>query len=123
MPEEKNSYNISSISSSSINSINCCGDVSILSPENVSIAVSLIGAAVGAGTVAVKAMQLWIDERKSRKVKIKYKDIEIEVSGVVSEKELSRQLNLFKKIEEEIEKEKVEIVLVDGNKSNRLKLI
>ncbi len=68
-------------------------------------------------------MQLWIDERKSRKVKIKYKDIEIEVSGVVSEKELSRQLNLFKKIEEEIEKEKVEIVLVDGNKSNRLKLI
>jgi hypothetical protein len=97
------------------------GNVTLLfSPENVAMIVSLVSAAIGAGTVAVKAIQLWVDERKSRKIKIKCKDIELEISGAVSEKEILKKLEMFNKIEEKVKKEEVEIILIDGNKPLKL---
>ena len=73
--------------------------------------VSLIGATIGTTTTAIKGIQLWVDERKSRKIKIRAKDVEIEISGSVSEQEIEKKIQMFCLLQDNISKEDVKIIL------------
>jgi hypothetical protein len=92
-------------------------DSLLANPDNVSIILSYIGAAIGIGTTvgnfAIKAIKLWMDERKSRKIKIKYQDIEVELSGAISQDAIHKILYVFNKIGGKIRKEDVDITLLD----------
>lgn len=81
-------------------------------PDNITIIVSLISATIGITTTAIKGIALWIEERKSRKIKIKYKDIELEITGGLSKSEIMEKLLIFGESKEQIEKKDVDIVIV-----------
>lgn len=68
-------------------------------PVSVEAIVAAVSAATGIATVAVKGIQLWIEERKSRSIKVRRGDYEIEIHGAVSEEQLRRQLELFAEYE------------------------
>lgn len=85
--------------------------ISFLTPENVTMIISMITAAIGVTTTAIKGIKLWVDERKSRKIKIKCKDIELEITGAVSEDEIFRKLSIFNDLKDKIEKKDIQILL------------
>ena len=82
-----------------------------ITPDNVAMIVSIVGAAIGVTTVGIKGIQLWIDDRKSRKIKIKVKDTEMEISGALSEQEIEDKIRIFHKFRTGIIKEEVEITI------------
>lgn len=86
--------------------------ISFLTPENVTMIVSLVGASIGITTTAIKGIQTWVDERKSRKISIKYKDIELEISGAQSDAEIEKAILHFSNLKEKISKEDVKIEVV-----------
>jgi len=59
--------------------------------------VPLVGAVAGLTGVAVKGLQAWLAEKQSRKVRVRYKDIELEVNGAMKLEELEAALEIFKK--------------------------
>ena len=118
--EKENSANIKkhdTLSSDAFGSDSFGIDSLLANPDNVSIIISYIGAAIGIGTTvgnfALKAIKIWMDERKSRKIKIKYQDIEVELSGAISQDAIHKILYVFNKIKGKIRKEDVDITLSD----------
>ena len=88
-----------------------------ITPENVTMLVSLISATAGITTAAVKGIQLWVEERKSRKIRVKCKDIEIEISGAMTEADILQKLHVFDGFRQKIEEKEVSIVFLDGKKT------
>lgn len=88
--------------------------ISIVNSDNVTILVSLIGAAIGVTTTAINGIKLWVDERKTRRLKVKYQDIELEIYGTMSESEIKKQLEIFHTLKDDLKKDDVKII-VDGN--------
>lgn len=84
-------------------------EIQLLTSENVTMLVSLVGASIGITTAVIKGIQLWIDERKSRKIKIKYKNTELEISGVQSDEEIERALVQFSNIERRLSAKDIKI--------------
>ncbi len=95
------------------------GDVQTFISANITTIIAIISAAIGIATTTIKAIQLWIDDRKSRRIRIKYKDIEVEISGPVSKEEIFKKIEIFTAFKEKIEKEDVEIILIDGKEPNQ----
>ena len=83
------------------------------SPENVAMVVSLLGAAVGVTTVVLKGVEAWLGDRANRKLRVKYKDFEIELSGPLSESDIKRRLAVLDHISESLSKEKLIIEKVE----------
>jgi hypothetical protein len=73
----------------------------------------LVSSIIGITTVTIKGIKLWIDERASRKIKIKHKDFELEIQGGISEKELRKQLSIAKEIKEELDRDNVKIIITN----------
>ena len=91
-----------------------CGDIiEYLNPENVAMVVSAVTATIGVASTAIKGIQIWVDERKSRKIRIKYDSIELEIIGNTSEEEIYQKLRIFKKIKDELDKSKLDIKIID----------
>lgn len=84
---------------------------SLFTPDNITTLTALISAAVGITTVAIKGIKLWLDERASRKIKIKHKDFEIEIHGAMNEKDIRKRLDIVKKIRDELNRDNVEIIV------------
>ncbi len=89
------------------------GDLNaVVTPENVTMLVSLIGAAVGVTTTAIKGIQLWVEERKSRKIRVRYRDLEVEIVGRQTEADLASKLAVFESLNERLIEDEVEIEVV-----------
>ena len=82
----------------------------LLTPDNVTIMVSLISATIGIATTAINAIKLWVDERKSRKIRVRYQELEIEISGSSSEDDIMEKLEIFNSFKEKIKSEEVKII-------------
>ncbi|HET9211792.1 MAG TPA: hypothetical protein VFR03_15395 [Thermoanaerobaculia bacterium] len=98
------------------------GDISqVITPDNVAMVVSLITAAAGITTAAVKGIQLWVEERKARKIRIRYKELEIEISGVMTEEDILQRLRVFEVMQQRLTESEVEITLLDGSMVDKSK--
>jgi predicted component of type VI protein secretion system len=80
-------------------------------PENVAMVVSLVSAAVGASMAAIKGIEAWLTQRTTRKIKIRYKDLEIELSGALSEQEINDRIKVFEQLHGKIEAKNIKIEL------------
>ena len=49
----------------------------LITPDNITILTALVSSIIGITTVTIKGIKLWVDERASRKIKIKHKDFEL----------------------------------------------
>jgi hypothetical protein len=97
-------------------------DVILVSPEVIAggditshILAAISGGALTFGLQALK-LKIWLDQKKSRKVSIKYKDISFSVSGSVPEKELERYFAQFQKLQlqrQKLDTKAVEIGVTD----------
>ncbi|ETR64845.1 MAG: hypothetical protein OMM_15258, partial [Candidatus Magnetoglobus multicellularis str. Araruama] len=72
--------------STSCQSIGSIGN--IITPDNITVLTALISATIGVTTATIKGIKLWLDKRASRKIKIKHKDFEFELSGDFNEKDI-----------------------------------
>ncbi len=57
--------------------------------------VPIITASIGVAGIAIKGLQVWLEERKSRKIKIRKGDVEIELNGKLSDEEIYQKLEIF----------------------------
>ena len=85
--------------------------INLITPENVAMLVSMIGAAVGVTTTAIKGIQVWAEERKSRKIKIRYENMEIEICGSPTEEEIEKKIKIFCDMHRSFKKEDVKIII------------
>jgi hypothetical protein len=91
---------------------------SLITPDNITILTALVSSAIGVTTVAIKGIKLWLDERASRKIRIKYKDFEVELQGSISEKEMRERLSMVKEIKGELDKSDMLIILPNDKQAN-----
>lgn len=83
-------------------------------PEDI---YSLIAAAVtipGLAAVIYKWIKLWVDYQKAKKIKIKKGEIEIEIQGGMSEKEIKNVLDAFRKAARVKDKNEVKITIPES---------
>lgn len=83
----------------------------LITHDNITILTALVSSIIGITTVTIKGIKLWVDERASRKIRIKYKDLELELQGGVSEDELRERLSIFKEIKDELNRDNVKIII------------
>lgn len=67
----------------------------------------------GVGAYATQFLKLWLDERKSRKVFIKHKGLEVTFSGGVSQKTIERNIQQFIDLKDALEGSKFQIEITD----------
>lgn len=89
------------------------GSEQLMTPENVKTLIELITTTAGLTTAAIGALKLWIDDRKSRKIRIKCKDFELEFAGGISEEKIYEQLEVFKEFKEQVDEKGVKIIVTD----------
>ena len=82
-----------------------------ITPENIAIIISFVTAAIGITSTVIKAIKLWVGDRKSWKIRIKYHDLEIELSGAMSEKDIENRFSLFERLREKIKEDEVKIII------------
>lgn len=83
----------------------------LITHDNITILTALVSSIIGITTVTIKGIKLWVDERASRKIKIKHKDFELEIQGGVSEDELRERLSIAKEIKDELNRDNVKIII------------
>ena len=91
----------------------------LITPDNIEILTVLIGSAIGITTVTIQGIKLWLDERASRKIKIRHKDFEVEIQGAISEKAMRKTLEMAMEIREALNKDNVQIIVSDDKYSNK----
>lgn len=91
---------------------------SLITPDNITILTALVSSIIGITTVTIKGIKLWIDDRASRKIKIKHKDFELEIQGGVSEKELRKLLSVAKETKEKLNRDNVQIIITNDEQPN-----
>ncbi len=74
--------------------------------EEVITAVTVITAA-GGMKMLLEIVKLWVEERKGRKLKLKSKDVELELHGGMSKKEKEQSIKLFEKLTSDVQEFKV----------------
>ena len=77
----------------------------LITPDNITILTALVSSVIGITTATIKGIKLWLDERASRKIRIKHEGFEVEINGYVSEEDICKKLAIAKKIREEITKD------------------
>jgi hypothetical protein len=82
------------------------GDVA----EAVTIITAMLSAA-GGMKMLLEMVKLWIEARKERRIKLKRGDIELEIQGSMSEKEIQESLELFLELSEDAKDRDVTITV------------
>ena len=90
--------------------------IDFITPDNVAMLVSVVTATIGIATTTIKAVQLWVDARKSRKIKIKYETIELELQGDISNEEIKEKLEIFNDFQESIYLHKLQVPAIEDDK-------
>jgi hypothetical protein len=81
--------------------------------ENFSMMLSLIGTAIGIATVSVKAISLWVEDRKSRKIHISHGGLDLTIEGSMSEKEIEDKISIFSGVLKTLDPSSMEILVKD----------
>jgi hypothetical protein len=65
-------------------------------PDDVVRLIRLAVSTADLASVVYKLLAIWIEDRKARSIKIKQGEVEMEIHGGTSEKELERAFNKFR---------------------------
>jgi hypothetical protein len=67
-----------------------------------------------AGKAVFELIKVWIDDRKARKIRIKNGDIEIEIQGGITTRDLKKKLDEFRRLTKELSEDDIKIILPSG---------
>lgn len=76
----------------------------------VTIGVTMNGLAL----TVYKFIKLWIDDRKARKIKIRKGEMELEITGGMTDKQIQRAINNFRKVAKITGENKVKVTIPKG---------
>jgi hypothetical protein len=98
-------------------SINCeaearaGGDAETRGIVEVVTAVTAVLSAAGGMKMILEMVKLWIEQRKERRIKLKRGDIELELQGSMSQKELEQKIELFRELTREANETEIKIIV------------
>jgi hypothetical protein len=72
--------------------------------------------------VAYDLIKAWLDARNARRIRIKIGDEEIEIQGVVSERELKKKIVAFRKLRTDVRKDEIGILQEGGRSRSRCRV-
>lgn len=82
----------------------------------VSLLTLVCGTSGSFAIVVYKIIKLWIEHKAAQKIRIKKGDVEIEIQGGMSVKTIEKRINEFQKLTDDLDEEKVKIILPPGVK-------
>jgi hypothetical protein len=68
----------------------------------------------GIGAFAFQLIRMWLDERKSRRVSIKYEGLEVSFSGGISTETIETNMKQFIDLKDDLERKKIQIGVTDS---------
>lgn len=80
-------------------------------PEDIYSLVAVAAAVPGLATMIYKTIKLWVDYQNAKKIKIKKGDIEVEIQGGISDKEIKNILDAFRKAAKVRDKNEVKVTI------------
>ena len=83
-------------------------------PSDITTLLTIAATSASLAPFTYKFISAWIEDRKARKIRIKRGEYEVEIHGAVSEKELRRVFNQFRKLTKELDDERPRITLPRG---------
>src|SRR2546423_91624 len=78
--------------------------------ELITVATAMLSAA-GGMKMLLEMVKLWVEERKERRIKLKRGDIEIEVQGSMSKREIQQKLELFRELAKGVKENDIKIIV------------
>lgn len=78
--------------------------------ELITVVTAMLSAAGGMKMI-LEMVKLWVEERKERRIKLKMEDIEVEVQGSMSKREIQRKLELFRELVKDIKENDIKIIV------------
>ncbi len=77
--------------------------------EVVTAATVMLSAA-GGMKMLLEMVKLWVEERKERRIKLKRGDIELEIQGSMSKREIQQKLELFQELTKGAKESDIKII-------------
>lgn len=78
--------------------------------EFVTVVTAMLSAAGGMKMI-LEMVKLWVEERKERRIKLKRGDIELELQGSMSQKEIQQKVELFRELIKDAKESDIEIIV------------
>lgn len=88
--------------------------------ENIEVTVKVISASTAIAATSIKAISLWIEERKARKIRVKYKDTELELSGSMSKEKIIEAIEIFSNINKKINEAELLVEIDNGENEGKV---
>ena len=80
-------------------------------PEDIYSLVAVAVTVPGLATMIYKTIKLWVDYQNAKKIKIKKGNMEVEIQGGMSEKEIKNILDAFRKAAKVKDKNDVKVTI------------
>jgi hypothetical protein len=74
-------------------------------------AVTAILSTAGGMKMLLEMVKLWVESRKERRIKLKTGDIELELQGSMSQKEIQSKIQLFRELTKDAKESDVKIIV------------
>jgi len=65
----------------------------------------------GLATIVYKTIKLWFDARNAKRIRIKNGDVEVEIQGGMSEREIEKRINQFRRLTEKLDEDDIKVIL------------
>jgi hypothetical protein len=83
-------------------------------PDTIDAMLLIAATSAGLAPYVYRFIAVWIEDRKAKKIRIKSGDVELEINGAVSEKELGRAFSKFRGLTRGRKDEEPKIILPRG---------
>jgi hypothetical protein len=80
-----------------------------VTPETIPVITAAIATAIGLAKTSIEGIRLWVEDRKSRRIKIKVADKEIEITGAMDEATIVRALKALG----EVSKNDIKVIVTE----------
>lgn len=80
-------------------------------PNDIYSLITVSVTVPGLATMIYKTIKLWVDYQNAKKIKIKKGEIEVEIQGGMSEKEIKNILDAFRKAAKIKDKNEVKVII------------
>jgi hypothetical protein len=77
--------------------------------ELITVITAMLSAA-GGMKMLLEMVKLWVEERKERRIKLKRGDIELEIQGSMSKREIQQKLELFQELTKDAKESDIKII-------------
>ena len=85
----------------------------LTNPEYIKALATVITSGVAITSTVISGLKLWLDERKSRKIRLRRGDHELELQGYYSNEKISEILETFNEFVRDEDAQRPEVTIVD----------